>query len=237
MTEAPAVRLHENFSYRVDYVGNEKQPVLIVDNYLHNAEALITYCEQNMSFAKADTFYPGMRMGAPKFYGSVMMRYLGEIIFKTFELTKENIRSGHSLYSIVLTPPAQLKTIQCLPHCDSTNSLDLACVHYLCDSSLGGTSLYRHRATGYESVTESRKDFYLETLNKEIAEQGVPRAYMNGSNHLFEQVASYDASFNRLVMYRSTNLHSGNIAPDFAFEPHTRRGRLTLNTFIRCQAS
>ena len=43
MTQAPTLRLHENFSCRVDYVGAEKQPVLIVDNYMHNAEALIGF--------------------------------------------------------------------------------------------------------------------------------------------------------------------------------------------------
>jgi hypothetical protein len=234
MTETSALRLHDKFSYRIEHVGNEKQPVLIVDNYMHNAEGLISYCENNMSFAKADTFYPGTRMLGPKFYGGMMMHYLGEIIFKTFDLKKENIRGGNSLYSMVLTPPAELKVIQCLPHCDSVNTMDLACVHYLCDSRHGGTSLYRHKATGYEYVNEARKDSYLDTLNKEIDEQGAPRAYMNGSNHLFDQIASYDAAFNRLVMYRSTSLHSGNIGPDFSFEPHTRRGRLTLNTFIRC---
>lgn len=234
MTESPALRLHDNFSYRVEFVGNEKQPVLIIDNYMHNAEGLISYCEQNMAFAKADTFYPGMRMAGPKFYGGMMMHYIGDLIFKTFGVTKENIRACNSVYSIVLTPPSQLKMIQCLPHCDSVKTTDLACVHYLCGAHHGGTSLYRHKTTGYEYVDEERKDFYITTLNKEIDEKGVPQAYMNGSNHLFDQIGSYDASFNRIVMYRSTSLHSGNIAPDFAFEPHTRRGRLTLNTFIRC---
>ena len=237
VTEKNNLRLHDRFSYRVEYVGNEKQPVIIVDNYLHNAEVLINYCEKNLSFVSAGSFYPGVRMPVPALYGKAMFRYLGELIFKVFSVRAQDIRSGRSLYSMVITPPSELKVAQRLPHCDSADMSDLACVHYLCDSHHGGTSLYRHKSTGYEYINQARKDNYVQTLERDLAATDAPMTYMNGSNDFFEQIASYEAKFNRMVMYRSTSLHSGNIPPDFKFDPNPRTGRLTLNTFINCQQS
>jgi hypothetical protein len=59
--------------------------------------------------------------------------------------------------------------------------------------------------------------------------------YINGDNQYYEQIGSYDAKFNRIVMYRGNVLHSANIAPDFNFDPNPRTGRLTLTSFIQCR--
>ena len=58
------------------------------------------------------------------------------------------------------------------------------------------------------------------------------KTYMNGSNNYFEQIAKIDAMFNRMVIYPSKILHSGNIPADFTFDPNPAKGRLTLNSFI-----
>jgi hypothetical protein len=136
-----------------------------------------------------------------------------------------------SVFSLVVTPPEQLQPQQSVPHTDSANMKDLATVHFLC-AGQGGTSLYRHRATGFEYVNDKRLDGYRKMIAEQEKMPDFPTGYMNGSNHLFEQIASYEAVFNRLIMYRCTSLHSGNIAPDFRFDPNPRTGRLSINTFI-----
>jgi hypothetical protein len=66
-----------------------------------------------------------------------------------------------------------------------------------------------------------------------VAEHGVPPAgFVNASTPLFEQLASYDAVFNRALVYRGTSLHSGSIPADFVPDSDPRTGRLTLNTFL-----
>lgn len=139
---------------------------------------------------------------------------------------------GKSLYSMVITPPDQLEPIQCIPHIDSYLSGDLACVHYLCDKEKGGTSLYRHKKTGYEKITSENINTYKESLFNEGALVFKKKSYMNGSNNYFEQIAEVEAVFNRIVIYPSNILHSGNIPPNFNFNPHPAAGRLTLNSFI-----
>jgi len=226
------MQLHSEFSYRVDHVGDERQPVLVVDNFLAEPHSLIDFCARNSKFNRADAFYPGVRAPAPDIYLQAIYNYLKDIIYSTFAIDDSMVRTAQTDYSMVIASPSQLKLAQCVPHYDSLISSELAAVHFLCGSEKGGTSLYRHRDTGFEYVDSSRAAIYTETLTKGINSIAYPQRYMNGSNHLFEQIASYEAIFNRMIVYRCTSLHSGNIAPDFLIDPNPRTGRLTINTFI-----
>ncbi len=226
------MQLHPEFSYRVDYVGNERQPVLVIDSFLSESHNLIEFCARNSKFNNADAFYPGVRAPAPDIYLQAIYHYLREIIYTTFAIDDSMVKRVQADYSMVLTSPGQLKPVQCFPHYDSLISSELAAVHYLCGSEKGGTSFYRHRDTGFEYVDSKRVVTYTERLTNGINNTVFPQCYMNGSNQLFEQIASYDAVFNRIIIYRCTSLHSGNIAPDFSFDSNPRTGRLTINTFI-----
>jgi len=225
-------KLHPKIVHQVVYVGREKVPLIVIDNFLEDAESLIEFCVASAAFNNADSFYPGLRMPAPKLYIQAIHYYLGSLLDATFGLKKDMWQTGRSLYSMVVTPPAQLKVQQCIPHIDSFNRGDLACVHFLCDESKGGTSLYRHKKTGFEYIDPKRLEEYNQCV---IAQGGIDiqqKSYMNGSTDLFEQIACIDAKFNRLVIYPGSVLHSGNIAPDFSFDPDPKTGRLTLNSFI-----
>lgn len=226
------MQLHPDFSCRVDLVGNEQQPVLVVDNFLSDPAYLVEYCAQHTTLNRVDASYPGLRASVPDRYIQLIYCYLRDAICTAFSINDSMVKHVKADYSMVLTPVKQLKLAQCLPHYDSLIASELAAVHYLCGSDKGGTSLYRHRGTGFEYVDSSRAAIYTETLTGEVNDTPYPQGYMNGGNHLFEQTASYEAKFNRMIIYRCTSLHSGNIAPDFLFDPNPRKGRLTINTFI-----
>jgi len=227
--------LHKNFRYKVDYVGNERTPVLIIDDFIVEADALVEIAAQSENFNNADAFYPGLRAPAPKLYLDVMDFYLHDLVAGIFGLRGTNITGVTADFSIVTTPPEQLRDIQTIPHFDSTKRSELAAVHYLSADAKGGTSLYRHRATGFESVDATRIDDYKKIVQAEIQAGRGEKKYINGSNEFFERIASYDAIFNRLIMYPCTSLHSGNISSDFVFDSNPISGRLTLNTFIFCR--
>ncbi len=225
-------KLHPDVDYKFYLVGQEKTPFLVIDNFLSDAQSLVSYCIGNMQFSEVDNFYPGLRMAGPSDYFPTVICYLSDLLKNIFALPSDNIAGGKSLYSMVVTPPDQLEKIQCLPHIDSYLSGDIACVHYLCGKEQGGTSLYRHRKTGYEKITEASIDYYKKAVIAEGSLDFKKNTYMNGSNQFFEQIASIDSIFNRMIVYPSNILHSGNIAEDFTFNTNPTEGRLTLNTFI-----
>jgi len=226
------LKKHPEFKYSVEHVGEEKQAVLVIDNFLDSAELLIDYCCEHGKFDSSDGIYPGVRAQAPEFYMNALFQYVRPLIHEVFSLDDSMIRAVDTRYSMVVTPPSQLQPPQCFPHIDSSNKNDLASVYFLCSEEKGGTSLYRHKATGFEYVDSSRASQFSSSMNAETMNKTFSRVYMNGSNELFEQIASYSAKFNRFIMYRCTSLHSGNIAADFDFDPNPRTGRLTMNTFV-----
>jgi hypothetical protein len=232
MRDSIKLTLHPELSYKFYAVGSEQTPILVIDNFIQDAQVLVDFCATGGGFSKVDNFYPGLRMAAPANYIHAINQYLAELLNNIFALPQAKIAGGKSLYSMVVTPPDQLEINQCLPHIDSYMSGDLACVHFLCGKEQGGTSLYRHRKTGLEKITSATVDAYKQAVVDEGALVMAKKSYMNGSNNYFEQIASVDAQFNRMILYPSNILHSGNIAEDFAFDPNPASGRLTLNSFI-----
>lgn len=224
--------LHQQFSCRVDYLGNENIPVLVVDNFLHEAEALLGFAVKFGEFRDGTDFYPGIQSKVPEFYSEALQTYLRTLICQTFAITPEIISHSHSMYSMVLTPPERLAIPQARPHTDTLTKNKLACVHYLCTPEKGGTSLYRHKATGFETLSAARMDEYGLHLEQEAKDTHWHKRYINGSNQYYDEIGRYEANFNRLIMYPGDALHSASIPENFQFRPNPVVGRLTLNSFI-----
>ena len=214
-------------------VGQEQQPVLIIDNYLDQAERLIDYVADAAVFKGVEQgYYPGTRAVAPSFHSDTFCLYLGKLLAEAFDVKLENFSHSKSSFSMVTTRPEQLAPSQARPHIDSTSSTTIAVIHYLCAANLGGTSLYRHKATGFETLSEERMPLIRADYANELNDISWQKKYICGGNQNYDQIFSIDASFNRAVFYRCNSLHSGNIASDFDFDPNPRTGRLTATTFI-----
>jgi hypothetical protein len=140
--------------------------------------------------------------------------------------------SGGWDFSIVTTPAEALTLRQRMPHIDSTHPGNLALLLYLSGSDQGGTGFYRHRSTGFETITEDRFDAYEAALDGEVARFGAPQGYAGGDSAIFERVADYEARVNRMLVYRGRGLHSASLGPGFTGNPDPRKGRLTLNLFF-----
>jgi len=228
------LRLHERFLITSERVGDERLPVLIVDNFLSNPEILVEYAAQHCAFeGVSDTFYPGARAPIPAIYCFALRAFLGQAIGAAFGLGDSHVTGELSHFSLVTTPPEKLTPLQRIPHFDNPNPKQLAVLHYLCGPEHGGTSFYRHRRTGFEFVDQSRSGAYAAAVKEDLAALGLPAAkYICGNDAMFERIASIDAAFNRVLIYRSIALHSPDIRTGFHFDADPRTGRLTANTFF-----
>ncbi len=214
-------------------VGIEQQEVLQVDNYLRGALALKDYAIQKNEFAQADSFYPGIRMQAPQEYTFSLIKNLGFFMENFFQLEVRQIKAAVSKFSIATTPPQNLDLLQRIPHFDAPSRKGLAVVHYLQSHPGMGTALYRHKSTNFEYIDEQRYAGYMASIQDSYpTEDTYPEGYINGSSDQFEEIMSFDALFNRLIMYRGTSLHSGKIGKDYNFDPSPDTGRLTLTSFF-----
>ncbi len=231
--EPIAYELCEEANIECYKVGNEQQEVLLVDNYLKGALALKERAVQINEFARADSFYPGVRMQVPQEYTMALVKNFGFFMEQFFHLEVRQIKKAVSKFSIITTRQNDLDLLQRIPHFDSPSRKGLAFVHYLQSVPGMGTSLYRHRPTNFEYVDEQRYSSYTEKIQERFpTEDAYPEGYINGSTDQFEEIASFDAVFNRLLMYRGTSLHCGKIGKDYNFDPSPATGRLTVTSFF-----
>lgn len=228
--------VHPQMRVATGTIGSEQQPVILVENFLNNPEIFVQQITQHCQFSQAPGYYPGIRCSSPDAYMQLMRDALGHFICATFQLDPGNISHTQSFLSMVATPPAKLTPVQCIPHFDGTNPEDIAFLHYLCDEKYGGTSFYRHKSTGFEYVNQARFERYVQTVNQETATMELKANYMSDNNKLFERINSVEACFNRLIIYRGTSLHSGDIEQDYDFDTNPSTGRLTVTSFLYSKA-
>ncbi|HEY8510263.1 MAG TPA: DUF6445 family protein [Steroidobacteraceae bacterium] len=229
--------LHPGIRIRTVTIGSEKSPLVVIDNFVADPEALVRYAAAS-TFRPIGAYYPGVRTEAPLEYAQLIVTRLGGMLRETFALPGEKLRFQLCHYSLITTPASQLKLLQRIPHFDSVEPDGLATVHYLFHRNLGGTAFYRHRKTGFESITEARRDIYYRSLESENDGPNMPPpGYINGDTALFEEIAREDGVFNRMLIYRRNCLHSGCIDKDFVPDPNPLTGRLSINTFIDFLAS
>ena len=227
MTQAPPDQRMRSTS---GTIGAEQEPILLVDNMLSNPEALLRSAD-DATFAPAFTpagGYPGLRAAVPRAYTDAMIRTLMGPIQETFGLGPVQASKVECTFSIVTLPPDRLAPPQRAPHVDSTDRHQFAILHYLSKPDFGGTAFYRHRATGFETITSDRKDRFLAAR----AEEGWAPGYVADGEPWFEQTVEVDAAFNRVIIYRSNILHSGRILLPDRLSPDPRLGRLTANIFV-----
>jgi hypothetical protein len=214
-------------------IGAEREPVLILEGALKEARTLVDYAAREVSFEPVygpSGGYPGIRAPAPLNYVNAIVRALDPAIRRAFGLGGVKLARAECSLSIVTLPPERLAPLQRIPHADTVDPLQFALLHYLCGPEQGGTAFYRHRATGFETLTAERQAIYERARDEEL--EGQTDAYIAGDTQHYEQTAAFDAAFDRVIVYRSRTLHSGMIRPGQKLSDDPRFGRLTANIFV-----
>jgi hypothetical protein len=231
-------------------IGEEGNSVIVIDDFLAEPEALVDYARLGESFQKSpNDYYPGIRKPIDGSYPDLVCRTVAHYFYnnpavgiataanaslnKNDSPSKLITKIGLCAFSLATTPPAQLRPIQSLPHFDNSDPFQSAMVHYLCHEAHGGTSFYRHRQTGFESITPQRMQTYAATLKSQVVSAQFPgQAYINGDNDWFERIASIEAKYNRAIIFQGNLLHAGNINSKQSLSDDPQCGRLTANAFI-----
>jgi hypothetical protein len=220
-------------------VGEEAEPVLVADGVMRNPAALVDYAAREVRFhppPAGENFYPGLLGAIPLNYVSALVAMLRPSLEQAFGLGGSAPSQATCNYSIVTHSPEQLNLAQRIPHIDTTDPLQFAILHYLCDERFGGTGFYRHRSTGFETLSAERDPPYRRVLAQDIDRHPPPAAYICGDTPLFARTARVDLRFDRVLVYRSRVLHSGQIDTPALLSPDPRQGRLTANIFLNYRA-
>ncbi len=212
--------------------GTEQQPIVVIDDYLDDPDAMVEIAANGPEFGQMGPYYPGIRSPFPNDQLPILLGPLAPILPKIFGYEG---RAGlrECSFSLVTTKPSDLMPIQRLPHFDSLEPGRVAALLFLGKGDNGGTAFYRQRSTGFESVDAARYPQFEAALNHDVGLLGLPQEdYIADDSPIYETIAMHEGKFNRMLVYASATLHSGRIPKDFAFHVDPREGRLTVNAFL-----
>lgn len=216
----------------ISSIGQAGGPLVVIDNFFRDPDALLSAARAAV-FVPGRNLYPGVRAPLPEDYWSAdRLALVAGAIERSFALNGP-IDIIDSSFSIVTTPPDALSVAQRLPHCDAFAPNHIALVHYLSRDGTDGTAFYRHRSTGFEAMAERHRQIYFSQVEFELRQLGPPpAAYVAGDTPLFEQIQRVESRFNRAVLYKGQQLHSGVIRPDAPLSSDPDQGRLTVTAFL-----
>ena len=216
---------------QVHLIGHERQPVIVIDDLVPEPQSLIDEAAL-LQYTQIGPHYPGIRASVPAARVRSFLEPLVDLMRSTFECGAQ-IQVLEAYYSLVTTRPAALRPIQRLPHFDGVERERLALLHFLSTDEASGTAFYRHRSTGFESVDAARYPRFAAAVERDAVLLGLPEpAYIGGDTALYEQIASFDGRFNRMLAYRGHALHCALLPDTLSFSADPRHGRLTVNTFL-----
>lgn len=219
------------------YVGNEKTPVFIIDDFMVDTQDIINEAA-SLSYVggqENNNYYPGIRAPVSNSYGMAVLEAIAPVFYNAFKVpNKLTLYPKIASYSLLTQQEKDMNLFQCIPHFDSTLTYTFAALHYINSGDFGGTAFYKHRPTQYENITEERKKTYAESAQNFIDKNGLPeKKYLTQSTDHYELLSVINYKPNRLVIYPSTLLHSTFIEnPQHDVNDDVRSGRLTSNFFI-----
>lgn len=222
-------------------IGNEGNKVAIFDDVCPFPNSLRELAASMAPFdiQGSENYYPGVRRNFTQ-DDKIALSYINNLMAQIFEPLCEifeykDFRVHKGSFSIVTLEPEKLNPIQRIPHFDFVETNRFAILHYLSPIDYGGTAFYRHKSTGFEYISKENRDFYIKAVSAELEKKQLDDAYINQSSDLFDQTACFEGKFNRLLVYKSGVLHSGNISPDAVLSPDPKIGRLTANLFAEAR--
>ena len=212
-------------------MGREGEPLVIIDGFSGRTDALLE-AAYGAKYQHAGASYPGIRAWADPSYLDLRRDLMIQIMQQVFGFTK-GISLNASTFSLVTLGAQELHPLQRVPHYDHASGEVIAIMHYLLGPESGGTAFYRHRRTGFETVTPDREDAYNAALALDERAYGTPPAqYCYGDTDWFEHIEEVEAAPDRLVLYRGRQLHSGVIPDPSVLSSDPRQGRITINMFL-----
>ena len=229
------IQINKPLHPEVRIVGNEKTPVVVIDEPIKTTEGLIRYATEQATFDSDSQFaYPGIRTDLPAEYAATLVPELIDLITEIYRPPPSyKFHLIHQLYSLVTKRPEELRDRQRVPHFDNHSPFYFATVHHLNPGQYAGTGIFRHRPTGYERIPEQRYASYAQAAESHIEAHGLPpEKYINATDEHFELIAELEYRPNRLVMYPGNLLHSGLIQPERDISADPATGRLTANLFL-----
>lgn len=228
------IQINTAASVNLTLVGQNQIPVIHIDDFLLSTAPLIAHATQHVNFyLEKKSSYPGLRAKVPSWFLESLVPLIAHPIREIYQLPEQwQPHVARSDFSLATFPPNILTPRQKIPHADSNRSGDFAMVFYVNEGQFGGTSFYRHNVTGTEFLFRENEEKYWNAVSTILGDYENPDiGYINGSDAHYERIGGLAYKPNRLVIYPTSLLHSGDLTEQ-CINDDPAVGRLTMNVML-----
>ncbi|WP_077338495.1 DUF6445 family protein [Pseudocolwellia agarivorans] len=229
------IKINRHATLNVEYIGQDKTPVIIIDNYAENLDELADSVVGNGQFKPDEiTNYPGIRSVIPKALVVGYLKPLMEVLYRVYKLSNHlQPTPKDNYFSLITKQPHEISAMQSWPHFDTPNPNLIAVIHYLNKGDHGGTGFFKNNKSGLERIDASTKDYFYRCADDYFNSLNTNTFHYCGEQHseftCYKKIAYKP---NRLIIFPGQLLHSTlvNTVTDINGDPAT--GRLTANLFV-----
>ena len=226
------IALNPKAQVRLNRVGRDAVPVLVIDDLCLNADDLVEAAAAADWAPPDGTFYPGVNAPLPPDYLPEIYAGLSRSFVRAFGDAFTGRMSAHGFFALATWPLEAFGAWQRIPHYDQPHPEHLAMVHYLGKEQGGGTGFFRHDATGCEWIDAGRREGYLSGVTDWIGRLGDQlMTHAGPETPGYTMTDQVDFAFNRAVIYPSYVLHCA-LFDGARLSEDPRAGRLTANSFF-----
>ncbi len=225
------IRINPDARVKLRHYGEELNPLIIIDDLLLNPDDLIECAVQTRFSTPEATHYPGLNAALPAAYLNTLLPVLRPSLMRAFGVGEAALMA-RAFFALSTKRAEEMVPLQKIPHYDQPDPRCLAMVHYLGRDQAGGTGFFRHIPSGFESIDSTRREAYMQQVNRELEALGdTLTGYTGPRTPNYELLETVEPEFNRLVIYRSHVLHCALFdGARLTDDPCT--GRLTANSFF-----
>lgn len=229
------IKINRNTVPQVKYIGGNKTPIVVIDDYIENLNDLTKQVSVNGGFKPDEiTNYPGIRSAMPK---PIVIDYLQPVmlgLYKVFNLPETlSPFPKDNYFSLITANPGEISALQSLPHFDTPNPNLLAVIHYIGDGEHGGTGFFSHKKSGLERIDYENKEYFYECAQAHFNTIDTTNfSYCEEEHAEFSCYETIDYKPNRLIIFPGQLLHSTLVNLDKDIDGNPITGRLTANMFI-----
>ncbi|MCI2283533.1 DUF6445 family protein [Colwellia sp. MSW7] len=229
------IKVNRQATLNIEYIGQDKTPILIIDNYADNHNELVDQVIAHAQFIPDEvTNYPGIRSAIPKALVVGYLKPLIEVLYRVYKLPDLLQPNPIDNYlSLITKQPNELSAMQSWPHFDTPNPNLIAIIHYMNKGTHGGTAFFKHNKSGLDRINNDNKETYLKFAQAYFQSSTLRELnYCNEQHNEFTCYKTVAYKPNRLIVFPGQLLHSTlvNAATDINSDPIT--GRLTANLFL-----
>ena len=229
------IKVNRQATFSIEYIGQDKTPIIIFDNYIENVDDLVNDIIENGQFKPDEiSYYPGNRSAIPKSLIVSYLKPLMDVLYRVYKVPN-NLQPApkDNYFSLISTKPKELSAMQSWPHFDTPNPNLIAIIHYINKNEHGGTAFFKHNKSGLDRIDNQSIETYLKHADNYFTSLNT-----NAFDYCDEQHSEFTCykkiayKPNRLIIFPGQLLHSSLVNTDTDLSSNPEEGRLTANMFI-----